>query len=226
MQIEDCDIDVGTRSIRAELYAPDAPGPHAGVVLMHELFGLSSHVRADARSLARAGYLVVAPDLYSGSGARYCIKMMFSRASIENRADFGPTAEVGRILDWLKARPDCNGKLGMIGMCLTGGFVLQMARRDDLSAPVVFHHSFGQRGGGMPPADAADVKHTVLGHFAEHDARFCPLERVAKLERDMQGKLDKHVYPGVGHGLRSMFRHTPQGEQSWQRTLQFFREHL
>lgn len=219
-------MDVGGRTIRGELYVPQGDGPWPGVVLLHELFGLNSHVRADARSLARHGYLVLAPNLYSGSARSYCMKMVFSPQAQQNRGDFAPTQEVHRCLDFLKTEPLCNGKLGMIGMCLTGGFVLQMARRDDLTAPVVFHHSFGTRGGGMPSDEAADVKHTILGHFAELDARFCPKARVDKLKADLGDRLIVNMYDGVGHGLRSVFRHTPQGAEAWERTLAFFAEHL
>jgi carboxymethylenebutenolidase len=113
----------------------------------------------------------------------------------------------------------------MIGMCMTGGFVLQMARRDDLAAPVVFHHSFGVRGTGLADEDAAAVRHVVQGHFAAQD-RICPRKKFEGLARQLGDRLEMNVYDGVGHGLRSAFRHTPQGEEAWQRTLAFFREQL
>jgi carboxymethylenebutenolidase len=219
-------VDVGSRTIAAELTAPDGAGPWPGVLLLHETFGLTTHVRADARSLARAGFLVLAPDLFTGGIGRYCMKMLFTPAALANTAELGPTREVARCLDYLKELPECNGRLGMIGMCLTGGFVLQMARRDDLAAPVVFHHSLGVRGGGMPSEDAADVRHTILGHFAELDTVLCPRRRVDALKRDLGDRLDARFHAGVGHGLRSTFRHTAQSAEAWAQTLQFFRAHL
>lgn len=220
-------IAVGRRTVDVEIYRPptDAAGPWPGVLLLHELFGLTSQVRADARHLAREGYLVFAPDLYTDGMRSYCIKYLFSAEALNNRGDGPHVAEIHRLLDVLKAHPDCNGRLGMIGMCLTGGFVLQMARRDDMIAPVVFHHSFGVRGSGIADADAAEIKHTVQGHFAAGD-RLCPRSRIDRLAGQLGDRLEAHVYDGVGHGLRSQFRHTEPSAEAWQRTLGFFKEHL
>lgn len=225
--VETVDLALGRRRIEAELYGPEGAEPRPAVLVLHELFGLTSDVRADARALASEGYLVLAPNLYSGGGmARYCMRMFFSPDALLNRSSAEPVREIHQCLDWLKAHPRSNGRLGMIGMCLTGGFALQMATRDDMAAPVVFHHSLGVRGGGMPPGDAARVRHTVLGHFAELDTTMCPRRRVERLGRDLGDRLEAHWYPGVGHGLRSQFRHTPEAAEAWQRTLGFFDTHL
>jgi carboxymethylenebutenolidase len=215
---------VGLRTIDVEYYRPEGRGPWPGVLLLHELFGLTSQVRADARALAREGYLVMAPNLYSEGMARYCMKYFFTREALENRSDSAAVREIHALLDRLKQHPDCNRRLGMIGMCMTGGFVLQMARRDDLAAPVVFHHA-PVRGSGLPDADATAVRTTVLGHFAARDP-ICPRTKVEALARQLGDRLEVNVYEGVGHGLRSTFRHSPQGEEAWQRTLAFFREQL
>ncbi|HUH03738.1 MAG TPA: dienelactone hydrolase family protein [Kofleriaceae bacterium] len=224
MQVQTLTLDVGGRSIEAELYVRGG-APRPGVLLLHELFGLNSNVRADARHLAREGYAVLAPNLYTGGMRRYCMKMFFSTDALMNRSSAPQVQEVHRCLDFLKARPECDGRLGMIGMCLTGGFVLQMARRDDMKAPVVFHHGFGVADGGISREDAARVRTTILGHFAERDP-MCPRSRVARLERDLGDKLQAHIYRGVGHGLRSQFRFTSQSAQAWQRTLDFFAANL
>jgi carboxymethylenebutenolidase len=219
-------IDVGRRVVDAELYRPaDGAGPWPGVLLLHELFGLTSAVRADARHLAREGFLVLAPDLFSGGMARYCMKFFFSREALANTAEAEPVREIHELLDALAGLPACNGRLGMIGMCLTGGFVLQMARRDDLLAPVVYHHAFGVGGSGLPAGDAADVRHVVQGHFAAVDP-LCPRGKVAALSRQLGDRLEAHVYDGAGHGLRSQFRHAEPARQAWERTLAFFRRHL
>jgi len=218
-------LAVGRRTIDVELYRPSGRGPWPGVLILHELFGLTSSVRADARHLAREGYLVMAPDLFSGGMRRYCMKFFFSRAALANTSDAEPVQEIHALLDQLKAMPECNGRLGMIGMCLTGGFVLQMARRDDLDAPVVYHHAFGMAGSGLSDADAREIGQLVQGHFAAVD-RMCPAKKVEALAHQLGDRLEVNVYEGVGHGLRSQFRHTPQSEEAWQRTLAFFKEQL
>jgi carboxymethylenebutenolidase len=225
MQAEKRAVAVGRRTIDVELYRPATAGPWPGVLLLHELLGLTSAVRADARGLAREGFLVMAPDLYTDGFGRYCIRTFFSRDVLANRADSEPVAEVHRLLDLLKAEPDCNRRIGMIGMCMTGGFVLQMARRDDVAAPVVYHHGFGVRGSGISDADAADIRGPVQGHFLTGD-RICPRARVEALAAQLGDRIEVNLYPGRGHGLRSALRHTPASEEAWQRTVAFLHEQL
>lgn len=226
MHPELCAHAVGRRTIDVEYYRPTGDGPWPGVLLLHELFGLTSQVRADARHLAREGFLVAAPDLYTGGMRRYCMKFFFSREALANRADAEPAREIHALLDRLAEHPACNGRLGMIGMCLTGGFVLQMARRPDLLAPVVYHHSFGVGGSGISDGDAAAIGRVVQGHFAADDRVLCSPARVEALSRQLGDRLEVNVYAGVGHGLRSQFRHTAQSEEAWARTIAFFRENL
>jgi carboxymethylenebutenolidase len=220
-------VAVGRRTVDAEIYRPPGKGPWPGVLLLHELFGLTDNVRADARDLAAHGYLTMAPDLYSADGiTRYCMRVFFSPDGLLNREAAEPVAEVHRLLDELKAHPDCNGKLGMIGMCLTGGFVLHMARRDDLAAPVIYHHAFGLRGPGVDRTALGAVKGPIQGHFAEQDKLLCPKSRVDALAKELGGRLEQHWYGGAGHGLRSSFRDTPAGKAAWQSTLGFLSAHL
>jgi len=51
--------------LRAELFPPVGEGPHPGVVVLHESFGLNDDMRRIARRFADAGYAALAPDLYS-----------------------------------------------------------------------------------------------------------------------------------------------------------------
>jgi carboxymethylenebutenolidase len=220
-------IAVGRRTVDAEIYRPSGAGPWPGVLILHELFGLNDHVRADARDLAAHGYLTMAPDLYSGEGAaRYCMRAFFRPQGLLNHADGEAVAEVHRLLDELKAMPDCNGRLGMIGMCLTGGFVLHMAKRDDLAAPVVYHHAFGLRGPGIHEGDLAAVRGPIQAHFADQDTVLCPKNRVDALARALGDRLQPTTHRGAGHGLRSRFRNTPAGRDAWQATLAFLSDQL
>ena len=53
----------GTR-MTAYAVRPEGPGPHAGMIVLQEAFGVNSHIRNVADRLAQAGFAAVAPELF------------------------------------------------------------------------------------------------------------------------------------------------------------------
>ena len=142
-------------------------------------------MKEDARDLAASGYAVLVPDLYSEMGvARFCIREFFTAAGQENRPGGHPALdEVFATLDYLERIEGVDpSRIGAIGQCLTGGFALHLARRPEVKAPVVYHHSLGLRGAGIPEADAAQIQNQIQGHYAENDPLFCPRARQERLK--------------------------------------------
>ncbi len=223
-------IAVYGRSINATLYRPataskDDPAP--GILFLQEIFGVIDPLIRDARELAGMGYAVLVPDLYSEMGAiRFCIREFFTAAGINNRPGNPALKEIFHVLDYLESLDTVDReRIGAIGMCLTGGFILHLARRPELKAPVVYHHSLGLTGAGIPADDARQVVNTVQGHYVPNDL-FCPRSKQDQLKGLLGEKLDFHFYPEGHHGLRSRDRNTPEGKLAWERTKTFFREHL
>lgn len=217
-------LTVGKREINVEVYAPTNKTPVAGILLLHELFGLIDCYREDAADLAERGYLVYVPDLYSGNPVRYCVRAMVSAAGMQNRADNPLNLEINDLVDQLKADELCNGRLGILGACLTGGFVLQMAKREDMLAPVVYHHSLGLKGSGVPDNESLDGVKVLQGHWAKIDP-LCPASRRNKLQAQLGDRLERYEY-NMPHGFRSVSRGLPDSKIVWQRTLEFFDKHL
>lgn len=217
-------IAVGQRSINVEVYRPvheSAPG----ILLLHELFGLRDWYREDAADLARRGYLVYVPDLFSDGGAlRYCIRAMVHEAGRKNRSDSEVNLEVHALLDALKADDGCNGRLGMLGACMTGGFVLQMAQRDDMQAPVLYHHSMGLEGAGVPKEESLSRIRLLQGHWSSADP-FCPARRRDQLIETLGERVEAYTYH-MPHGFRSTSRSMPGSKVVWQRTVDFFDRQL
>lgn len=212
------------RSIDVEVYLPGDGEPSPGILLLHELYGLIDCYREDAADLAARGYLVYVPDLYTDGAARYCIRAMVQSAGRNNRADSPLNREVHAMLDVLKADRACNGRLGMLGACLTGGFVLQMAKRNDMLAPVVYHHSLGLQGSGVPDIENLDDVRILQGHWSKIDP-FCPSRRRNKLINALGERVEAHVY-NLPHGFRSVSRGLPGSRLVWRRTVDFFEREL
>ncbi len=219
-------IAVGQRSVAVEVYRPDSEIPAPGILYLHEIYGVTDGYRADARELAARGYLVYLPDLYGGNARAYCVRAAVTSVARNNSVKSPLYAEITELLNALKADPACNGKLGMLGMCLTGGFVIQAAMRPDMQAPVVYHHGFGLQGAGIPYSEEAGLNKItrMQGHFSRVDP-FCPAKRRKRLMEKLGGRLDAHVYD-IPHGFRSASRKTQAADLAWQRTLAFYDQHL
>ncbi|WP_241255864.1 dienelactone hydrolase family protein [Candidatus Protofrankia californiensis] len=116
----------GSTTLSGYLARPDGPGPWPGVVAIHEVWGLDDVIRRHADRLARAGYLTLAPDLFSDGGPRRCIVSTFRAL---RRGQGHPLHDIEAARTYLARHPDCTGKVGVIGFCMGGGFALLVANR-------------------------------------------------------------------------------------------------
>ena len=218
-------ITLPTRQIEVEVYAPASSSEKApAILLLHELFGILDVYREDAQDLADRGYLVYVPNLFSGGAVKYCIRAMVSKAGRINAADSEVNQEIHVLLNALKADPRSNGRLGMLGQCLTGGYVIQMAKREDMLAPVVYHHSLGIQGAGVPKKESLDEVRILQGHWSNVDP-FCPATKRNKLIQKLGDRVEAYTY-NMPHGFRSVSRGLPEAKVVWQRTVEFFDREL
>jgi carboxymethylenebutenolidase len=127
--------------------------------------------------------------------------------------------------DVLKALPEGNGKVGVVGFCYGGGIANYLAtQRPDLAAAVPFY-------GAQPTAEeTAKIKAALLIHYAGNDERIdagWPAYEAALKANHVN--YQAYIYPGVEHGFNNDT--TPRYDaaaatQAWQRTVDFFKAHL
>ena len=198
-----------------------------GILFLHDLTGLNKTNHKAAKILMEEGYHVLVPDLYSSLGMqKYCVRMFFDELA-RNNAALGnePLNEFFEILDHFKTFPEVEeDNLGMVGQCMTGGFVLHAAIRPEMKAPVVFHHSFGRKGSGIPKGCSALVQNKIQGHYVYADP-FCPPSRIKQLTEELGSNLEKHMYV-LPHGIPHLFFNTPNGKKAFQRMVNFFKTQL
>jgi carboxymethylenebutenolidase len=212
---------------------PVGDGPWPGVVVLHESFGLNDDIRQQADRLAAAGYLALAPDLYSAGGAWRCIRATFAALTRGHGKAFD---DIDAARTWLAAREDCTGRIGVIGFCMGGGFALLTAARGfAASAPNYAHlpkDLDGALRGACPVVASYGAKDkTLRGTAATLGAA---LER-AGVEHDL------HEYEDAGHSflnrhdlgpggallrVAGIGYHGPSAEHAWGRILRFFERHL
>jgi len=215
------------------LALPSGTGPWPGVVVIHEAFGLNDDICAKAHAFAARGYLALAPDLFDGRPWLRCIRGAFRQL----RAGTGPAfAMLEAARATLAQRPDCTGRVGVIGFCMGGGFALLCAPRAGFSAAAVNY--------GEVPRDAERVlagSCPVVGSFGGRDPMgTAHPERLQRALAVLAVPHDVKVYPGAGHrfmtqtsGAGAVFARLGRmtfepedAEDAWQRIFGFCWQYL
>jgi carboxymethylenebutenolidase len=201
-----------------------AAGKLPAVLVVHENRGLNPHIEDIARRLAVDGYLAFAPDALTPLGGypgdEDQARALFAQLDqSKTRQDFIAAAGA------LKGRPDCTGRIGVVGFCYGGGVAHMLATQlPDLAAAVPFY-------GNHPPAeDAAKVKAPLLIHFAGVDERINAAWPAYEAALKAAGvRYTAHEYPATQHGFNNDT--TPRfdanaAQLAWERTLAFFAKNL
>jgi carboxymethylenebutenolidase len=217
---------LGYGNIKGYLARPaNAPGKLPGVLVVHENRGLNPYIQDVARRLAVADFMAFAPDALTSLGGYPGDDE--KGAQLFNQLDRAKMAEdFLAAAIWLKARPDCTGKIASIGFCFGGGVANQLAVRmgADLSAAVPFY-------GAQPSAsDAATIKAAVLAHYGELDTRITsgwPAYNAALTDAHVTH--EGYIYAGANHGFHNDT--TPRYDEAaaklaWQRTLDWLNKYL
>jgi len=199
-------------------------GKLPGVLVIHENRGLNPYIEDVARRLAVEGYLAFAPDALTPVGGypgdEDKARELFAKQDGKKRIEDLVTGAAV-----LKARPECNGKIGTVGFCFGGGICNLLAvRLPDLAASVPFY------GVQVPASDVSKIKAPLLIHYAENDERInagWPAYETALKANGV--KYQAHFYPGTHHGFHNDT--TPRYDEAaaklaWSRTVAFFKEHL
>src|SRR5262245_30783622 len=160
------DSPKGYGKARGYLVRPAKPkGRLPGVLVIHENRGLNPHIEDIARRIALEGFLAFAPDALTPLGG-YPGDEDKARALFAKLDQAKTTEDFLAALSVLKNRPDCTGKVGVVGFCWGGGMTGTLATRvPELAAAVPFY-------GSQPKAeDVARIKAPLLIHYAEKDDR-------------------------------------------------------
>jgi carboxymethylenebutenolidase len=220
-------VETPEGSIPANLYAPNREGLFPPVVFMHEIFGPLEYVQKYAARLADEGFLVLAPELFRGAAG--CVAYVMgeiARGIAFNKATKGVRIVRG-CMDVVKKHPKAAGsRVGVFGMCLTGGYVLHLAVGDD-AVPALFHHSFGNRGAGANRDVLDRIRGPLLGVFAEKDPVLCPSRRSGGLRAALGDRIEYHVIPDTTHGILFGEAKNPQGAaEAWSYLVRFFKQQM
>jgi carboxymethylenebutenolidase len=215
----------GNGSVRGYLVGPANPtGKLPGILVIHENRGLNPYIEDVARRFAVANFIAFAPDGLTSVGG---YPGDDEQGAVKFREVNGPKMVEDFVASagWLKARPDCTGKVGGVGFCFGGGIANTLAVRiPDLGAVVAFY-------GRQPSADDVPKIHAPLMlHYAANDQGvnqgWPGFEAALKANNK---KYEAFTYENTQHGFHNDT--TPRYDEAsaklaWQRTLDFFNKNL
>jgi dienelactone hydrolase len=181
-------------------------GTGPGVIVIHEIPGITPQVADFGRRVAAAGCTAVLPVLFGEPGkpvgVGYALQVLVSGCVSKDFATFATdTTSPGTV--WLRelaaqVHEECGGPgVGAVGMCFTGGFALAMMVDDRMLAPVLSQPSlpfpFSKRHRadlGISARDLARVKERAANGQCLLGLRFsedksAPAERFETLRREL-----------------------------------------
>jgi carboxymethylenebutenolidase len=219
---------------------PGGDGPWPGVVVLHDLVGMSRDLRNQADWLAENGYLAVAPDLFRGNRRPICMIRLIRETWRGEGPTFADIEATGR---WLSGRPDCTGRVGVIGFCLGGGFALLMAADHRFDAASV---NYGPVSSKTYSEQVLAGACPIVGSYGAKDPGLRGAgDRLDRILTAVGVDHDVATYPDVGHSfmnehdraeLPKLFAlqfkvmgdpfHAPSTADARRRIVEFFDHHL
>ena len=178
------DIDTSTGPMRTNIVRPAMNGKFSGIVLFSEIFQITAPIRRTAAMIAGQGYVVAIPEVYHELEPAGTVLPYDQAGADKGNADkYGKElssydSDARAVLDHLRAREDCTGRLGAIGICLGGHLAFRAAMNPDVLAAACFY--------------ATDIHSGTLGK-GKHDNS---LERAGEIRGELLhiwGRQDPHV---------------------------------
>lgn len=224
LSIQQITFPSGAQTLAGYLARPETPGPHPALVVIHEVYGLNENIKQIARRYAGEGYAALAVDLFAGRNRTVCMFRFFGGLLL-NSTGHGGIRDLRAALDWLTAQPDIDpARIGAVGYCMGGSFAVAWACADDRLRAIAPYYGMNPR-----PLEAVRRACPVVGSFPSEDF-------TAASARQLEAALTEHhiphdikIYEGAKHSFMNDQAgnfHPAAADDSWQRTLAFFREHI
>ena len=238
-------IESNHGDITAYLAKPESRAP--GIILIHEVWGLTEHMMDVAGRLAKEGYCVVAPDLLSQTGIHKLVdqnimkevmnpatrdeaqkKLRAAMAPLQAPEFGGQTVDkLKTCFEYLKNMNFCTGNVAVMGFCFGGTYSYSLALAEpELAAAVVFY------GHAPQPIDKIEaINCPVLVFNGEKDENLMKQLPEVKAAAEKFGKNFKfHEYPNAGHAFfndsNAVLYRQDAAEDAWQITLKFLKKHV
>lgn len=220
----------GGDSLRVWVVYPERSSKAPVVVVVHEIFGLSSWIRGVADQLAADGFIAIAPDLLTMKNlpdGPDSVVAPLAQVAIRTLDPAWVQKQLEAVAQYGMSLPAAQKKYGIVGFCWGGGVSFAHAvHSPGLGASVVYY--------GVSPktTDLASVRTPVLGLYGGNDARVDATIPPADSALRALGRIYvPTIYAGAGHGfLRQQTgmdgANMAATRQAWPATIAWFRKYL
>jgi dienelactone hydrolase len=184
------------------VYDDAKQGTRPGIIVVHEWWGITKHIHAEARRMALLGYTAFIVDMYGDAKTADNPKDAGALSGAVRKNPSVMRARFDAAMATLAKHPTVDaGKIGAMGFCFGGSVVLDMARvGTDLKGVAAFHAGLGASG---PLAEPGKVKAKILVQNGADDPFIKPASVQAFKEEMDAAKVDYHYisYPGAVHAF-------------------------
>ena len=147
------------------LSVPEGSGPHPGLLLITAIFGIDDEMKELSDAWAADGFVVSTPDIFWRvlPGPTADMEAAFDRYG---KFDFDAGVnDIEDLIAELKARPECNGKVAVLGFCFGGRYAHVAAARLGADAAGSYHGTLIEAHLDEMP----NVNCPVSFHFGDND---------------------------------------------------------
>lgn len=214
-------ISLSTRHGRISAWkATPHDKPRGAVIVIHEVFGLNSHIRQVTDRFASLGFLAVAPALFDL--VRPGTELGYDEASLAQGREVAEQLGFNGALDGVRAAFDLlEGENRVAAVGFSWGGTVAFLANTRFGVPAVSYY-----GSRTVPFLRERLKAPLLLHFGENDP-LTPPEDIA-LHRESITGAEIHVWP-AGHGFNCDQRpdfDADVAQQAMTRTLTFLRKNI
>jgi carboxymethylenebutenolidase len=185
------DLATPTGPMRTYILRPVADGQYPGLIMFSEIFQVTGPIRRTAAMLAGHGFVVAVPEIFHELETPGTV-LPYDQAG----ADRGNADKIGKelssydddarvALTYLKAHPQCTGKLGVMGFCIGGHLAFRAAMNPEVLAATCCYPT--------------DIHKRSLGKGLHDDS----LDRISEIHGELMlvfGRQDPHV-PREGRAI-------------------------
>lgn len=236
VKVEEVRIDVGVGQMPGILALPERT-PAPAVLVVNDVLGKLDFYEHLTRRIAQAGFIALDVEYFFREGPVAANDRDAASARREKLVQRRTLGDLDSALSFLGSRSDVRGgRLGTIGFCMGGTFVLDLAAsRGDLATVSYYGFPAAERPNLPSPLEVADrMSPPILAHWGDQD-HGAGMDNVRALDEKLTAAgvfHEFHIYPNLGHGFLRAFldEETVPGHdaacESWKRTLDFWRKHL